>query len=271
VRIARFAQGKGMSFGVVEGEPSASADALTVAEIDGHPFGQIRFTGQRWALADVRLLSPILPSKVVGIGRNYAEHAAELGNDVPTEPLMFLKPSTSVIGPGDVVRLPSQSKQVEHEAELAVVIGPPGARRADRAAAARAIFGYTCGNDVTARDLQRHDVQFTRAKGFDSFGPIGPWIVTGIDVGDLEVRCEVLPGGALRGTEAEVRQLGRTRDMIFDPVTLVSYVSHVMTLLPGDVVLTGTPAGVGPLVDGDTVTVRIEGIGSLTNRVTTLE
>ena len=260
-----------MSFGVVEGEPTGSADALTVAQIDGHPFGRIRFTGERWALADVRLLSPILPSKIVGIGRNYADHAAELGNEVPAEPMMFLKPSTSVIGPGDVVRLPPQSKRVEHEAELAVVIGPPGARRADKAAAERAIFGYACANDVTARDLQRQDVQFTRAKGFDSFGPIGPWIVTGVDVSDLEVRCEVLPAGAPAGTEAEVRQLGRTRDMIFDPVTLVSYVSHVMTLLPGDVIMTGTPGGVGPLVDGDTVVVTIEQVGTLTNRVVALD
>jgi 2-keto-4-pentenoate hydratase/2-oxohepta-3-ene-1,7-dioic acid hydratase in catechol pathway len=260
-----------MSFGAVEGDPTAGADGLTLAEIDGHPFGRITFTGQRWALDDVRLLSPILPSKIVGIGRNYADHAAELGNEVPAEPLVFLKPSTSVIGPGDMIRLPAQSERVEHEAELVVVIGPPGARRADRAAAERAIFGYTCGNDVTARDLQRRDVQFTRAKGFDSFGPIGPWIVTGIDAADLEVRCEVLPAGAPPGTEAEVRQLGRTRDMIFDPVTLVSYASHVMTLLPGDVLMTGTPAGVGPLVDGDTVMVRIEQIGTLSNRVVTLD
>jgi 2-keto-4-pentenoate hydratase/2-oxohepta-3-ene-1,7-dioic acid hydratase in catechol pathway len=271
MRIARFAHGGGMSFGVVEGGPEAGAEALTVAQIEGHPFGEIRFTGERWALADVRLLSPILPSKVVGIGRNYAEHAAEMGNEVPAEPLMFLKPTTSVIGPGDVVRLPPQSKQVEHEAELAVVIGASGARRADRAAAARAIFGYTCANDVTARDLQRKDVQFTRAKGFDSFCPLGPWIVTGVDASDLEVRCEVLPAGSPPGAEAEVRQLGRTRDMIFDPVTLVSYVSHVMTLLPGDVLLTGTPSGVGPMNDGDTVSVRIEQVGTLTNRVVALE
>ena len=256
-----------MSFGVVEGEAGAGPDALTVAEIDGHPFGQIRFTNQRWALADVRLLSPILPSKVVCVGRNYAEHAAELGNDVPAEPLLFLKPSTSVIGPRDAIRLPSQSKQVEHEAELAVVIGPPGARRADRAAAARAVFGYTCANDVTARDLQRSDGQWTRAKGFDSFCPLGPWITTGLDVSDLEVRCEV---GETPET-AEVRQLGRTRDLVFDVPTLVSYVSHVMTLLPGDVVLTGTPAGVGPLVAGDTVIVRIEGIGELDNPVVALD
>ncbi|SCL52050.1 2-keto-4-pentenoate hydratase/2-oxohepta-3-ene-1,7-dioic acid hydratase (catechol pathway) [Micromonospora citrea] len=263
MRIARFAHAKGMSFGVVEGEPEAGPQGLTVAEIEGHPFGQITFSGARWALSDVRLLSPILPSKVVCVGRNYAEHAAEHGSEVPKEPLLFLKPSTSVIGPRDAIRLPIFSKQVEHEAELAVVIGAPGARRADRAAAERAIFGYTCANDVTARDLQRSDGQWTRAKGFDSFCPIGPWITTGLDVRDLEIRCEV----GRNPEEMEVRQLGRTRDMVFDVPALVSYVSHVMTLLPGDVVLTGTPAGVSPLTDGDTVTVRIEGIGELTNPV----
>ncbi|MEO3924639.1 fumarylacetoacetate hydrolase family protein [Micromonosporaceae bacterium B7E4] len=267
MRIARFAHAKGMSFGVVEGDPEAGPEGLTVAEIEGHPFGEIRFTTARWALADVRLLSPILPSKVVCVGRNYVEHAAELGNDVPAEPLLFLKPSTSVIGPRDAIRLPAQSKQVEHEAELAVVIGPPGARRADRAAAAQAVFGYTCANDVTARDLQRADGQWTRAKGFDSFCPLGPWISTGIDVSDVEVRCEVGRGA----DEMEVRQLGRTRDMVFDVPTLVSYISHVMTLLPGDVVLTGTPAGVSPIVDGDTVTVRVGGIGELSNPVVTLD
>jgi 2-keto-4-pentenoate hydratase/2-oxohepta-3-ene-1,7-dioic acid hydratase in catechol pathway len=258
-----------MSFGVVEGEwtdsgtdPTQGAAGLTVAEIEGHPFGTVHFTGQRWALPDVRLLSPILPSKVVCVGRNYAEHAAEHGSEVPAEPLLFLKPSTSVIGDRDVIRLPPQSKRVEHEAELAVVIGAPGARRVDRAGAAKAIFGYTCANDVTARDLQRSDGQWTRAKGFDSFCPLGPWIVTGIDASDLEVRCEV---------NEEVRQLGRTKDMVFDAATLVSYVSHVMTLLPGDIVLTGTPAGVGPLVEGDTVTIRIEGIGTLSNPVAGLE
>ncbi|MCP3782698.1 MULTISPECIES: fumarylacetoacetate hydrolase family protein [Micromonospora] len=263
MRIARFAHAKGMSFGVVEGEPEAGPQGLTIAEIEGHPFGQIQFSGARWALSDVRLLSPILPSKVVCVGRNYAEHAAEHGSEVPKEPLLFLKPSTSVIGPRDAIRLPIFSKQVEHEAELAVVIGAPGARRADRAAAERAIFGYTCANDVTARDLQRSDGQWTRAKGFDSFCPIGPWITTGLDVTDLEVRCEV----GRNPEEMEVRQLGRTKDMVFDVPALVSYISHVMTLLPGDVVLTGTPAGVSPLTDGDTVTVRIEGIGELTNPV----
>ncbi len=249
-----------MSFGVVEG--GSDAAGLTVAQIEGHPFGSITFTGQRWALADVRLLSPILPSKVVCIGRNYADHAQELGNAVPSEPLLFLKPSSSVIGPRDVIRRPPQSQQVEHEAELAVVIGATGARRVDRADALKTVFGYTVANDVTARDLQRKDVQFTRAKSFDSFCPLGPWIETDIDPSDLEVRCEV---------NEEVRQLARTRDLVFDVPTLVSYISHVMTLLPGDVILTGTPAGVSPLVAGDTCVVRIEGIGELANPVADLE
>jgi 2-keto-4-pentenoate hydratase/2-oxohepta-3-ene-1,7-dioic acid hydratase in catechol pathway len=261
VRIARFAYADKLSFGVVEGS-AADAAGLTVAEINGHPFGTIAFTGQRWALADVRLLSPILPSKVVGIGRNYAAHAAELGNEVPAEPLIFLKPSSSIIGPRDIIRRPPQSQQVEHEAELAVVIGATGARRVDRADALKTVFGYTIGNDVTARDLQRRDVQFTRAKGFDSFCPLGPWIQTELDPSDLEVRCEV---------NEEVRQLGRTRDLIFDVATLVSYVSHVMTLLPGDVIMTGTPAGVSPIVAGDTCVVRIEGIGEIANPVADLE
>lgn len=261
MRIARFAHQSGFSFGVVEGEGDLAGGGLTVAEIEGHPFGEITFTGQRWALADVRLLSPILPSKVVCVGRNYADHAAELGNEVPKEPLLFLKPSTSVIGHRDLIRLPPQSRRVEHEAELAVVIGATGARRVDRATAEKAIFGYTCANDVTARDLQRADVQFTRAKGFDSFCPLGPWMVTDIDISDREVRCEV---------DEEVRQLGRTSQMIFDPATLVSYISHVMTLLPGDVVLTGTPAGVSPLTAGQTVTVRIDGVGELANPVAEL-
>jgi 2-keto-4-pentenoate hydratase/2-oxohepta-3-ene-1,7-dioic acid hydratase in catechol pathway len=267
VRFARFVHAGGVSFGVVEGEAAAGLGALTIAEIGSLPFEEVRFTGQRWALADVRLLAPIFSSKVVGIGRNYADHAAELGNDVPKEPMLFIKPSTSVIGPNDAIRLPPQSQRVEHEAELAVVIGASGARRVDRAGAERAIFGYTCGNDVTARDLQRADGQWTRAKGFDSFCPIGPWIVTGLDVSDVEVRCEV----GQNPESLEVRQLGRTKDMIFDVPALVSYVSHVMTLLPGDIILTGTPAGVSEIVPGDTVKVSIQGIGDLSNSVVSLE
>jgi 2-keto-4-pentenoate hydratase/2-oxohepta-3-ene-1,7-dioic acid hydratase in catechol pathway len=264
VRFARFVHAGGVSFGVVEGEEGAGR---TIAEIGSLPFEPVRFTGQRWALADVRLLAPIFSSKVIGVGRNYADHAAELGNDVPKEPLIFMKPSTSVIGPNDAIRLPPQSQQVEHEAELAVVVGATGARRVDRAGAERAIFGYTCGNDVTARDLQRKDPTWTRAKGFDSFCPLGPWIVTDLDVSDIEIRCEVG-----RDPDAmEVRQIGRTKDMVFDVPTLVSYVSHIMTLLPGDVILTGTPAGVSQILAGETVKVSIQGIGELANPVVSLD
>ncbi|GLZ79894.1 2-hydroxyhepta-2,4-diene-1,7-dioate isomerase [Actinorhabdospora filicis] len=262
MRIARVAHPQGMSFGVVEGDPGAGG-GTTVAEIEGHPFGEITFTGQRWALEDVRLMSPILPSKVVCVGRNYAAHAAEHGAEVPQEPLLFLKPSTSIIGPGDAIRIPKAfTKQVEHEAELAVVIGASGARRLTREGARRAIFGYTCANDVTARDLQAKDGQWTRAKGFDSFCPIGPWIDTTINVDDVEIRCEV---------NDEVRQLGRTSDMVFDVYALVSYISHIMTLLPGDVILTGTPEGVEPIVAGDKVSVSVQGIGTLTNQVIDLD
>ena len=267
VRFVRFVHAGGVSFGVVEGDAAAGQAGLTVAEIGTLPFEEVRFTGQRWALADVRLLAPIFSSKVIGIGRNYADHAAELGNDVPKEPMFFIKPSTSVIGPNDAIRLPPQSHRVEHEAELAVVIGATGARRVDRAGAQRAIFGYTCGNDVTARDLQRTDGQWTRAKGFDSFCPLGPWIVTDLDVSDLEVRCEV----GRDPQNLEVRQLGRTKDMVFDAPALVSYVSHVMTLLPGDVILTGTPAGVSEIQAGEIVKVSVQGIGELANPVVALD
>jgi 2-keto-4-pentenoate hydratase/2-oxohepta-3-ene-1,7-dioic acid hydratase in catechol pathway len=258
MRIARFAHPQGMSFGVVEGEPDAPASAQTVAQIEGHPFGQIVTTGQRWALSDVRLVSPILPSKVIGVGRNYAAHAAEMGNEIPTEPLLFLKPSTTVSGPGDPVRLPLQSHQVEHEAELAVVINARGAREVSRDRAMDSVFGYTIANDVTARDLQKSDPQWTRAKGFDGFCPLGPWIDTDLDPSDLRVLCDV---------DGERRQDGRTSQFVFDVPTLVSYISHVMTLLPGDVILTGTPAGVGPLKPGQSVTVAVERLGTLTNPV----
>ena len=219
--------------------------------------GPIEFTGERFALADVRLLAPMLPSKVVAIGRNYAAHAAELGNDVPERPLIFLKPSTSVIGATDVIRLPADSQQVEHEAELALVIGKV-AKDVPREKAFDVVFGYTCGNDVTARDQQRADVQFTRSKGYDSFCPIGPWIETEFDPAAVGVRALV---------NGQTRQDGNTRDMIFDIPTVISFISHVMTLMPGDVILTGTPEGVGKLSDGDTVTVAIDGIGELVNPV----
>ena len=262
MRIARFVHPTGMAWGTVEGPADAPADALTVSAIDGHPFGPITFTGDRWALSDVRLLSPVLPSKVVAIGKNYADHVAEMAvgavsAEAPAEPLMFLKPSTSVIGTGDVIRLPSDSDVVHFEGELAVVIGRP-AKDVPRERAAEVVFGYSCANDVTARDLQKRDGQWTRAKGFDSFCPLGPWIETDLDTSDLRVTTHL---------NGDVVQDGTTKDMIFDVPALVAYVSSVMTLLPGDVILTGTPAGVGPIVDGDTVSVEIEGIGLLSNLV----
>jgi 2-keto-4-pentenoate hydratase/2-oxohepta-3-ene-1,7-dioic acid hydratase in catechol pathway len=258
VRIARFATPAGsLSYGVVEGEPDAAVEALTVAAIDGLPIGPITFTGDRWALPDVRLLAPALPSKIIGIGRNYADHAAELGNEAPPAPLVFLKPSSAVIGPGDAIRLPADSQRVDYEGELAVVIGGM-VRDLPREQSLAAVLGYTCANDVTARDQQRSDGQWTRAKGHDSFCPLGPWIETVLDPSDLAIRTEL---------DGEVRQQARTSLLMHDVPTLVSYVSHVMTLWPGDVILTGTPAGVGPMAAGQTVSVTVQGIGTLTNPV----
>ncbi|MGY1775721.1 fumarylacetoacetate hydrolase family protein [Geodermatophilus sp. SYSU D00804] len=257
MRIVRFASPSGMSFGVLDGDGQ-------VAQIEGHPFGTISFTGQRHAQADVRLLSPILPSKVVCVGKNYADHVKEMNTgDAPERPLLFLKPSTSVIGPGDAIRIPAGSTNVHHEVELAVVIGARGARNLTPEQVPGSVFGYTIGNDVTERDMQKADGQWTRAKGFDSFCPLGPWIETdlrglGKDPADLEITCTV---------DGEPRQAGRTSQLLFDVPTLVSYISRVMTLLPGDVVLTGTPAGVGPIRPGQRVECSIEGLGTLTNAV----
>ncbi len=240
-------------FGVVEG-PEGSEE---VAVINGDPFySGVQLTGARHALADVRLLAPVIPrSKVVGIGRNYADHAAELGNEVPPAPLMFLKPNTSVIGPGDPILLPSFSDEISYEAELAVVIGRickdvPLERVDD------VVFGYTCANDLTARDAQRTDDQWARAKGFDTSCPIGPWIETELDPDSLAVK------GSLDG---ELRQDGSTSQMIWGAKELVSYVSQAFTLLPGDIILTGTPAGVGLITEGQRYEVEIEGIGRLSN------
>src|SRR4051812_28842221 len=252
-----------MSFGVLDGDGQ-------VAQIEGHPFGRITFTGSRFAQADVRLLSPILPSKVVCVGKNYSAHIEEmkaLTGDAPTEPLLFLKPSTSVIGPGDAIRIPPGSTNVHHEAELAVVIGARGARHVTPDQAGAGIFGYSIGNDVSERDMQKSDGQWTRAKGFDSFCPLGPWIETdlgalGLDPADLELACTV---------DGELRQKGRTSQLIFDVPYLISYISQVMTLLPGDVVLTGTPSGVGPIAAGQRVDVTIEGLGTLSNTVAAAE
>jgi 2-keto-4-pentenoate hydratase/2-oxohepta-3-ene-1,7-dioic acid hydratase in catechol pathway len=255
LRIARFSAGDDPKYAVIEGEAGAEIAAV----VDGDPlYRPVQPTGERVPLADVRLLAPIIPrSKVIGVGRNYAEHAAELGNEVPTEPLVFLKPNTSVIGPRDGIVYPAETSDLHYEGELAVVIGRI-CRHVPRARAAEVIFGYTCANDVTARDLQKTDGQWARAKGFDTFCPIGPWIETELDVSDLALTTTVA---------GELRQSGRTSAMVHDIPSLIGYVSSFMTLLPGDLILTGTPAGVGPMRAGDEVSVTIEGIGTLTNPV----
>ncbi|MPZ74675.1 MAG: DUF2437 domain-containing protein [Nitriliruptorales bacterium] len=227
--------------------------------LDGHPFGDIRRTDQAAPLEDVRLLAPIIPSKILCVGRNYLGNATQTGGDVPAEPLIFAKPATAVIGPDDEIRLPRLSREVHHEAELAVVVGRL-TRNIAVEDASTAVLGYTCANDVTARDLQRSDGQWTRAKGFDTFCPLGPWIQTDVDpVAGLRVRCSV---------NGEVRQDATTTDLVFDVAQLVAYCAAFTTLLPGDVILTGTPAGVGPLHDRDVVTVTVDGIGDLTNQCT---
>jgi 2-keto-4-pentenoate hydratase/2-oxohepta-3-ene-1,7-dioic acid hydratase in catechol pathway len=226
-----------------------------VLEIAEHPFGNPNFTGKRWPLADVRLLAPILPSKVIAVGRNYAAHAAEFGNEVPSSPMTFLKPSTSVIGPNATIKLPAESERVDFEGELAVVIGQP-VKNVPAARAASVILGYTIANDVSARDLQKADGQWGRAKGYDTFCPLGPWIETALDPSDLALRTEL---------NGEVKQNSRTSLLIHKIPELVEFVSKVMTLLPGDVILTGTPEGVGPMTDGQQVSITIEGIGTLTN------
>ena len=257
MRIARFTTGADPRYALVEGDPGS--EQLVV--LTGDPiYMPVQRTGEQVPLDrdDVRLLAPVIPrSKVIGVGRNYAAHAAELGNEVPTEPLLFLKPNTSVIGPDDPIVLPTWSNDVHHEAELAVVIGKV-TRDVSPERALEQVFGFTVANDVTARDIQRSDDQWTRAKGFDSSCPLGPWIVPGLETDDLAVLARV---------NGDVRQDGRTSQMVFDVAELVSYVSSVFTLLPGDVILTGTPAGVGPVVHGDVVEIEIEEIGILRNPV----
>ncbi len=262
MRIARFTTGDDPQYGVVMGDVDdlgiPAEDAVIVALAGDPLYIGVQLTDKEVPLSQVRLLAPVLPrSKVVGIGRNYAAHAAEMGNDVPAEPLMFLKPNTSVVGPGDPVFYPRQSSNVHYEGELAVVIGRI-CRDVTPERVTEVIYGYTVANDVTARDLQKSDVQFTRAKGFDSFCPLGPWIETELDTSDLKVTTHL---------NGDLVQDGTTKDLIFDVPTLVSYVSSVMTLLPGDVILTGTPEGVGPMNIGDEVEVTVAGIGSLTNKV----
>ena len=262
MRIARFANGDDPLFGVITGDVDDNGipdDDCLITVLAGDPLHVgIEPTSQSLPLSEVRLLAPVIPrSKIVAVGRNYAAHAAEMGTDVPDEPLLFIKPNTTVVGPGDPVFYPRQSQEVHYEGELAVVISRI-CREVPKQKAADVIFGYTVANDVTARDLQRKDVQFTRAKGFDSFCPLGPWIETELDVSDLAVQTYL---------NGDLKQDGRTSDMVFDVPTLIEQISAVMTLLPGDVILTGTPAGVGPMEPGDEVEVFVQGIGNLNSKV----
>ena len=255
MRIARFTTGDEPGYGVVGG---ADGDEI-IASLVGDPlYSGIELTGEQHSLAEVRLLAPVIPrSKVVGIGRNFAAHAAELGNVVPSEPLVFLKPNTSVVGPNDPIVYPAASSDVNFEGELAVVIGRicrdvPADKVAD------VIYGYTVCNDVTARDLQAKDNQWARAKGYDSFCPLGPWIETELDPADLMITTTV---------NGEVKQHDSSALMIHDVAACIAYISAFTTLLPGDVIATGTPAGVGPMLPGDEVSVTVDGIGTLTNKV----
>jgi 2-keto-4-pentenoate hydratase/2-oxohepta-3-ene-1,7-dioic acid hydratase in catechol pathway len=251
MRLARFSFAGRIATGAFE----FGRDRIRVLE--GTFFENPLPTGDEIPLDDVRLLAPILPSKVVAVGRNYAAHAAEFGGDVPEEPLIFLKPSTSISGPGDRIPLPPISRRVDYEGELAAVIGRL-ARGIPAEEAGRYILGYTCANDVTLRDLQKRDEQWARAKGFDGSCPLGPWIETDLDPTDALVQTRL---------NGDVRQSARTSDMVFGVASLVEFVTEFMTLLPGDVILTGTPEGVGRLAPDDLVEVDIEGIGVLSNPV----
>jgi 2-keto-4-pentenoate hydratase/2-oxohepta-3-ene-1,7-dioic acid hydratase in catechol pathway len=258
-RLARARLPDGtVRFGLVEDHPSVG----TFTPVEGTLLdGRWSAAGASVPLDAVVLLCPVEPSKVIGIGTNYHAHAVEMGRALPAVPKMFLMPSTAVIGPDDPIQVPPGTNRVDHEAELAVVIGK-AARRVSVTDALHHVVGYTACNDVTARDFQKADTVFARAKGFDSFCPLGPWVAVDLDPTNLRVQARV---------DGQLRQDGRTSDLIFDVAQLVSFVSHVMTLLPGDVIATGTPAGVGPLVAGNVVEVEVEGIGTLRNRVVNRE
>jgi len=228
-----------------------------IGRIEGDVFGEYRRLVADIPIQSVKILPPVVPGKIIGVGRNFAEHAKEHGVEIPEIPLIFLKPPSTVIGPDETIEIPPQSKQVEHEAELAVVIGKTG-RWISPEDAQSHIFGYTIANDVTARDLQRRDDQWTRSKGFDTFCPLGPWVETDLDASDTVITCRV---------NSIVRQMASTREMVFSVNQLIAFISSVMTLSPGDVVLTGTPAGVGQLEAGNIVEISIEGIGVLKNDV----
>jgi 2-keto-4-pentenoate hydratase/2-oxohepta-3-ene-1,7-dioic acid hydratase in catechol pathway len=249
VRLVRFRFSDRIATGFVEGNRARL--------LQGTFFEEPVPTGEDVPLADVRLLAPVIPSKIVAVARNNPAHAAELGNEVPTHPMLFFKPATSVIGPGDPIPIPEGSGRVDHEAELAAVIGRL-CRRVTEEEAPKYVLGYTCANDVTARDWQQADGQWARAKGSDGFCPLGPWIETEVDASDAAVIARV---------NGDERQRGRTSDFVFSPAALIAFISRSITLLPGDVVLTGTPSGVGPLTAGDRVEVEVEGVGVLANTV----
>jgi 2-keto-4-pentenoate hydratase/2-oxohepta-3-ene-1,7-dioic acid hydratase in catechol pathway len=250
LKLARFLKAGTIRYGIIEGE--------NIIEIEGNIFSNFKKTSITHKLNSVKLLAPCEPSKVIAIGLNYKAHAAEFNKPLPEEPMIFMKPSTSVIGPeAEIVYPAHMSRRVDYEGELGVVIGKK-AHMVKKEDAREYIFGYTCFNDVTARDLQGKDIQYARAKGFDTFAPMGPWIETELNPADVRIETYL---------NSEKRQDTSTRDMIFDVYHLLSFVSHVMTLLPGDVITTGTPSGVGKMKPGDKVEVKIEGIGSLVNTV----
>jgi 2-keto-4-pentenoate hydratase/2-oxohepta-3-ene-1,7-dioic acid hydratase in catechol pathway len=262
VRIARFAAGGDPQYGVVELAEDGGPNPDTVSVLTGDPMAMsVKLTGERRGLDDVRLLAPVIPrSKIVAVGRNYAAHAAEMSEEVPKTPLTFFKPNTSVIGPGEPIIYPAASREVSYEGELAVVIGRI-CKEVPTSRVSEVIFGYTVANDVTARDLQKTDGQWARAKGYDTFCPLGPWISTHQELDEvaaLAIRTSL---------DGELRQDGNTKDLIFTIPELVAYISSYTTLLPGDVILTGTPSGVGPMLPGQVVSIDIEGIGTLTNPV----
>ena len=252
MKIVRCKTEKAISYGVLDGS--------RVHFLDGEPFSSVKRSGDTRFVEDVHILAPCEPSKIVAIGINYAPHARELAFEIPTVPLIFLKPSSCVIGPEEAIMLPAMSDQVDYEGELAVVIGSQTKEVAPENAL-HCVFGYSCINDVTARDLQKKDVQFTRSKSFDTFAPLGPCIETELDPAGVNIKSYV---------NGDMRQNANTSSMIRSVPELISFISHIMTLMPGDVIATGTPAGVGQLQDGDTVSVEIDGIGTLTNTVKSL-
>ncbi|MGB7295554.1 MAG: fumarylacetoacetate hydrolase family protein [Candidatus Aminicenantales bacterium] len=250
MKIYRFEHGKKTLYGILKEE--------RVYPLSGSIFGTFRVEKGGLLISRVRLLPPVEPTKIICVGRNYREHSREMGNPVPEEPLIFMKPPSAIIGPGEAILYPAVSQRVDYEGELAVVIKRVAQRLAEDTDIGEFVLGYTCFNDVTARDLQVNDVQFTRAKSFDTFAPVGPCIAAGIDPSQLRIKTFL---------NGKLRQSASTRNMVFPVPFLVRYMSHIMTLCPGDIIATGTPEGVGPMFPGDRVDIQIEGIGTLSNTV----